>query len=59
MLATIRARGGGVARREDLQRTMIERLAKLPGQKVILPALSVERMRRSEVEALAKGLGAL
>ena len=51
--------GAWRARREDLQRTMIERLAKLPGQKVILPALSVERMQRSEVEALAKGLGAL
>ena len=51
--------GAWRARREDLQRTMIERLAKLPGQKVILPALSVERMRRSEVQALAKGLGAL
>jgi anion-transporting ArsA/GET3 family ATPase len=45
------------ARREALQRKMIERLAKLPGEKVILPALSVERFRRSEIEALARGLG--
>jgi len=45
------------ARREALQRKMIERLAKLPGDKVILPALSVERFRRSEVESLARGLG--
>lgn len=47
------------ARRESLQRKMIERLAKLPGDKVILPALSVERFRRTEVESLARGLGAL
>jgi hypothetical protein len=47
------------ARREALQRKMIERLAKLPGEKVILPALSVERFRRSEVETLARGLGAV
>jgi hypothetical protein len=42
---------------KPLQRKMIERLAKLPGEKVILPALSVERFRRSEIEALARGLG--
>lgn len=47
------------ARREALQRKMIERLAKLPGEKVILPALSVERFRRSEVETLARGLGSV
>ncbi|MEZ4390456.1 MAG: ArsA-related P-loop ATPase [Polyangiales bacterium] len=47
------------ARREALQRAMIERLAKLPGEKVILPALSVERFRRSEVETLARGLGSV
>ena len=46
------------ARREELQRRMIERLAKLPGRKVILPSLAVERVRRPEIELLAKGLGA-
>ncbi|MBL8601025.1 MAG: ArsA family ATPase [Myxococcales bacterium] len=51
--------GAARARREALQRTMIERLAKLPGQKVILPSLAVDRLRRAEIEALAKGLGAL
>jgi anion-transporting ArsA/GET3 family ATPase len=51
----------GVARshREDLQRRMIERLAKLPGPKVILPSLAVERMKRTDIELLAKGLGAV
>ncbi len=44
--------------REDLQRRMIERLAKLPGDKVILPALTVERIRRADIQGLAKGLGA-
>ena len=43
--------------REDLQRRMIERLAKLPGDKVILPALTVERIRRADLQGLAKGLG--
>ena len=47
------------ARREALQKTMIERLAKLPGSKVLLPALAVEQMRRADVEALARGLGSV
>ena len=47
------------ARREALQRTMIERLAKLPGSKVMLPALAVEQVRRADIEMLARGLGSL
>ena len=43
--------------REDLQRRMIERLAKLPGDKVILPTLTVDRVRRAEMNQLARGLG--
>jgi hypothetical protein len=38
---------------------MIERLARLPGEKCILPALAVERMGRPEVETLARGLGSV
>lgn len=54
------ARGGrSRARREDLQRRMIERLAKLPGDKMILPALAVERLGRTEMESLARGLGSV
>ncbi len=58
-LAPIARAGVARAHREDLQRRMIERLAKLPGQKVILPSLAVERMKRSDLELLAKGLGAV
>lgn len=47
------------ARREALQRTMIERLAKLPGSKVMLPALTVEQVRRADIEMLARGLGSV
>ncbi|MEZ4408254.1 MAG: ArsA family ATPase [Polyangiales bacterium] len=47
------------ARREELQRGMIERIAKLPGNKVILPSLAVDRLRRAEIETLARGLGAV
>lgn len=47
------------ARREELQRAMIERIAKLPGEKVILPSLAIERMRRAEIESLARGLGSV
>lgn len=47
------------ARREALQRTMIERLAKLPGSKVMLPALAVEQVRRADIETLARGLGSI
>jgi len=47
------------ARREALQRTMIERLAKLPGSKVMLPALTVEQVRRADIEMLARGLGSI
>jgi hypothetical protein len=47
------------ARREALQRTMIERLAKLPGSKVMLPALAVEQVRRADIETLARGLGSV
>jgi anion-transporting ArsA/GET3 family ATPase len=47
------------AKREALQRGMIERLAKLPGSKVMLPALAVEQMRRADIEALARGLGSV
>jgi hypothetical protein len=38
---------------------MIERLAKLPGSKVMLPALAVEQVRRADIETLARGLGSL
>jgi anion-transporting ArsA/GET3 family ATPase len=51
--------GRSRARREELQRRMIERLARLPGDKCILPALAVERMGRPEVETLARGLGSV
>jgi anion-transporting ArsA/GET3 family ATPase len=47
------------AHREALQRTMIERLAKLPGSKVMLPALTVEQVRRTDIELLARGLGSV
>lgn len=47
------------ARREALQRTMIERLARLPGSKVMLPALTVEQVRRADIEMLARGLGSI
>ena len=47
------------AKREALQRGMIERLAKLPGSKVMLPALAVEQVRRADIETLARGLGSL
>ncbi len=47
------------AKREALQRGMIERLAKLPGSKVMLPALAVEQMRRADIESLARGLGSI
>ncbi len=58
-LAAIARAGSARSHREDLQRRMIERLAKLPGQKVILPSLAVERMKRTDIELLAKGLGAV
>lgn len=58
-LAGIARAGISRARREDIQRKMIERLAKLPGDKVILPSLAVERLKRTEIELLAKGLGAV
>lgn len=58
-LTAIARAGVARARREDLQRRMIERLAKLPGPKVILPSLAVERVKRSDIELLAKGLGAV
>ncbi len=58
-LSAVARAGVARAHREDLQRRMIERLAKLPGQKVILPSLAVERMKRTEIELLAKGLGAV
>ena len=38
---------------------MIERLAKLPGDKLILPAMAVERMGRAELQTLARGLGSV
>lgn len=47
------------AKREALQRGMIERLAKLPGSKVMLPALAVEQVRRADIESLARGLGSV
>jgi anion-transporting ArsA/GET3 family ATPase len=58
-LAPIARTGLARARREDLQRRMIERIARLPGPKVILPSLAVERMKRSDLELLARGLGAV
>jgi anion-transporting ArsA/GET3 family ATPase len=58
-LAAIARAGVARAHREDLQRRMIERLARLPGQKVILPSLAVERVKRTDIELLAKGLGAV
>jgi anion-transporting ArsA/GET3 family ATPase len=58
-LAAVAHAGAARARREDLQRRMIERLARLPGAKVILPSLAVERIKRSEIDLLAKGLGAV
>lgn len=58
-LAAIARAGVARAHREDLQRRMIERLAKLPGKKVILPSLAVERMKRTDLELLSKALGAV
>jgi anion-transporting ArsA/GET3 family ATPase len=51
----------GVARahREELQLRMIERIARLPGEKVILPSLAVERIRRNDIDLLAKALGSV
>lgn len=44
------------ATREELQKTILERLAKLQLPRVYVPALPVERVRRAHVQALAKVL---
>jgi anion-transporting ArsA/GET3 family ATPase len=42
--------------REELQRTILERLGKLQAPRVYIPALPVERIRRAHTQALAKVL---
>jgi anion-transporting ArsA/GET3 family ATPase len=42
--------------REEIQRVMIERLGALGLPRVTLPALAVERVRRSQMQTLAKAL---
>jgi anion-transporting ArsA/GET3 family ATPase len=52
LAATTRTR----AIREELQKSMLERLAKLQVPRVYVPALPVERVKRAHVQALAKVL---
>lgn len=43
--------------REDIQQAMMIRLAKLNTPTVTMPALAVDRVRRAQIQVLAKGLG--
>lgn len=42
--------------REQIQRRMMERLSKIAAPKAILPMLAVERVRRAQIDTLARGL---